>query len=415
MSDPCTSLINHFMNPPATVAIPTLQSSNFDDILGRPLTPDQHRILQEVINERAFEYSPSSFLVKQRKLQGVGFKPNEIQTIRSQLIRPRTRASLSAQVSVKVIEGSSSPLNARHLLQSRTTEMPYFIDSAGKVHVMPKPISASDDALGLIYKTSDGKAVIPLETGTFKFNPKTNQYVFRPNYIIDENLAQSLSQNYMDDVAPQSPGGNFSRSSAPLTAKTSAQTKIFNCMDILAAQQAGKGGLIDRVIAQNVTFAGAVAITELSSAGRLQTEQGRQVIMADLIGYNVGAVTAGIVYPWMTNANLSISEAFAGRIAVAAGLYEVQGKLYEGFISENPGEQAEKLSAFNKSYFLGTLPMYHYLDVFIQTELPKMIFSACLNNRGITQIVFGPRSVRIYERTGSIILYLSARDLVIGE
>ena len=183
------------------------------------------------------------------------------------------------------------------------------------------------------------------------------------------------------------------------------QARAVKCMDILSAQSNGKNFVLDRMIADNAVATGAILVGEASGAGRLNTEQGREVIAADLIGGNITGFLGGKIRRSLAVGQGSLMSSMVIRTGVGLEMIEVQKAVTGGVVQgDNSQKTAEDIAAFNRAHFIARLPVNHAVDQFMVKQLPIMLFNSCMKNPA-TSVFISPKAVRFYERLGSSVVY----------
>ena len=297
----------------------------------------------------------------------------------------------------------------------------YVVGGDGEHYLISGVHNFSDDVLWIAKNTSKNKEVASAgfmvrEAGSLTFNKATKKFEFNSQYgvSVPTEDAMALSKKieketgYKVEVKKVETGGK------------AAESKAYECLDVLSAQNSGKNFILNRIVPDNSVAIGGIAVGEALGAGRLQTESGRDVVTADLIGTNLGVVVGGYIGSKLVMSNSSFLTSLGTRAAVSMGMINVQKHVYEAVLSEDATERAEKIATFDQYHFGGRLMWNHMFDKFMvgntkgAFNLPNMIFKACQNNSRMKFLV-NPQSVRFIEKGASAAVYYGLRQSIIGE
>lgn len=300
-------------------------------------------------------------------------------------------------------EAPTQKLGKTTLQQTKAgKEINYFIDQDGGVHTFAKDSDFTPKNLFAV--RAEGKIHQVQEVGRIRYDSKAKKYVLEADESYLTPVQRQQSAKKMKDVVPEN-------------AASAAKQKMLTCLDILNKQNAGKGFVLDRLKAENLVTTSAIISTELLGAGRLQSQEGLEVVAADLIGGNLSTMAMAGVGKYLVVNNRGLGTAIGTRAVTSLGLIELQRGVYNAVLTdEDPKSNArsQELSTFNQIHFLARLPINHWIDEGLVKKLPQYLFESCQKGAKLN-VFWSPTSIRIYERYASAVIYYGARSAIIQE
>lgn len=381
---------------------------------GVSLTDEQAELVSRINKEKQADYYFASDLASDnKKLKKAGLKDEQINKLRASGVLNNSIVKLSAPTKVQV-----ENLHLRSLQRADTEALQkgekrsYVITQDGNLHITPNPVKMSDDTILISDNVAKGglpnrSAVI--ESGEMIYDSASNKYVFQPKHAVDVNTSQA--EGLLKDVTKVDPGAKVAKGKPPIG---TPQSQAANCLDILSAQSKGKNFVLDRLIGDNAVASAAIISTEMMGAGRFEDQRGQEVVMADLIGINMGSLVSSQLGKHLVLKNANLPTSLAARTGVGLTMIEAQKQIYQQVLTEDAVERSEDIANFDRAHFAGRLLINHHFDKFVMNSLPKMIFDSCQKNSKM-QVFISPRAVRLYERFGSSTIYYGARSAIIGE
>lgn len=383
-------------------------------VLGRFVSKKQMEALDQVNREAKEFYTPRDLVQQEKTLKAAGFSNEDIRKLRQKHLLARIATSRTAQAApdtAEVIQRKLRPIDRNffdEIGQSRR-EFHYVVDHQNQIFLVEGDRLGSDK-LWLIRDpdTQESPLHIVKESGTVS-KSESGEILFRPQYSIDATKmdAEEALKKLEDSHAP---GSRIARAST----LANEQAQVLNCMDILAKRTAMSSGIFDRMIADNMVVTSAFLVTELAGAKRMESVDGQQVILSDLIGTNINSVVSATLGSYLVSSNRSLPVSLLARTGTALGMIEVQRGVYKMVLDKDAEERADKIALFDQLYFMARLPVSHYTDKFIMKRLPEMLYDSCRKGSKLS-VFITPRSVRIMERYGMTIFYYGARSAIIGE
>lgn len=379
--------------------------------LGRSLKEKELASLNEVRGLAGTRsYTASEILAQDKHLMKSGFKQAEIERLRKENVLTNNFVSVKNGAPVgletqKISLREIATADVKNLKEGQ--KLQYVIDHEGGLFVNSEMTRFSPDKviMGLEGPAGHETSRIIREAGEITYGK--NGFVFKPVYGFDTTAVET--KKITSEMARLSPGEKVSH---PPTAQV-PQARAIKCLDILSSQTNGKNFVLNRMLADNVVTVGAIGVGEATGAGRMQTEKGREVIYADLIGSNITGYLGGKIGRNLALKNDGLMAAMTTRAGVGMGMVEIQKGVHETLVEGDSQQTAEDIASFNRAHFIARLPLNHAIDQFMVKQLPVMIFNSCLKNPG-TSVFISPTAVRFYERLGSNVIYYGARQAVIG-
>jgi len=296
----------------------------------------------------------------------------------------------------------------------------YVVDGADEVRLIREWPQFTEDALWFLKDVSDGeanKSTLVKESGEFTYDPETKGFRLKPDYSIE--LTEAEAKASLDHVSEKT-SIQFERQGK----KKNSKKKLLDCLAILAANQAGKSFLFDRIIAENVVMGSVILVQDALGAGRLSTKTGRDRVVADFAVNNASTMISSPIYSKLLINDQGLALQLGTRAAVGMGLIEGQRQMYKFILPGNAKKDKEKdkekndyvdrLTRFNQIHFLAKIPINHYLDKQILQTLPMKLVGACQRGAKL-KVLVSPRAIRIYERFGSTMIYYGLKNAIVDD
>jgi len=421
----CQDEVYELMSSAASNSVKSATKSVVETVLGQSVNDKKFKALQRAVNDGSQEIYTASTVAKQEKtLAKAGFSKSEITSLRKSGVLPNSTVQIAKEVPEKL---ESVSLDMRKISVEDTRRMKngeklnYVIGEDGEPYVLNKAHDFSDDTVWL---AQAGKATgksdevggnfIVREAGTLSYNKATKKFEFNTRYGMgaSEKEVQELTNKVSKET------GQRIELSNPKAAKS--ETKTYECLDILSAQNSGKNFILNRFVPDNSIALAGIAVGEGLGAGRLQTEQGRQVVAADMIGTNVNVIIGGYIGSKLALGKANLPTALGTRAAVAMGMIDVQKNIYQSVLTTSADERADKIATFDQYHFAGRLAWNHMFEKFLvgntssNFNLPNMIYKACQNDSKM-KVLINPQTVRFIEKGASAAVYYGLRKSIINE
>lgn len=383
-------------------------------VLQRELTKKEREALAAAKKiAKDFEYTPAEVTAQNRLLKKAGYSKEEMDLLRQgSVLRNKQLADEASTLPLRaeVVELNLTKVDRKTLaVISEGKPVNYVVDSNGEIYLVPSSANLSEGTLWLV-RNSDSPDELHMirEAGTLQHQGKSG-YLFRPAFSLD-----STSKEVEEQLAKFEGSADGAKAIRRQALASEEQQKVLSCMDLLTNRNSMKSAVFDRMLADNLVLTSAIATSELAGANRFGTSDGRQVVLADIIGANVNSILGGMLGKHLVSRNAGFVTSMATRTAMAMGMIEVQKQIYQQVLENKAEERSETIANFDRLYFFARLPVAHYTDKFIMKQLPELLFDACKRDSKIT-LVITPRSVRIVERFASTFLYYGVRSAIIQE
>lgn len=396
----------------AVASTPSSIKSSLARNSGVQLTDDQAAVVSKMSQNNKDLYSAGDIAKENQELKKAGLDSEQINKLRASGVLGKSLTHASpTKVDVQT-------LGLRSLDKSDITGLKkgekrnYVITQNGQMQISPEAVKMSDDTILVSNEVASNglpnrSAVI--ETGELFFDSTKKQYFFQPKHAVDVSTDETAI--LLERVNSLDPGSKVLKGAPPPNTPVS---KAIECLDVLSAQNKGKNFVLDRVIADNAVTTTAILNSELMGAGRLSEQKGQEVVIADLIGTNINSIIGASIGKHLVTKDMSLATSLGTRAGVGLSMIELQKQVYQQVLTDDAKERSETIANFDRAHFGARLFVNHYFDKFVVNTLPKIIFESCQKNSKM-QIFVGPRAIRLYERTGSAMLYYGARDAIIGE
>lgn len=394
--------------------------------LRRNLSANEAAALKESLKQgRKDIYTANDVAAQDRILKKAKYSEEEIATLRRENVLTNSVVRINGELprEIKVLDLKTHRLaekDVEHLQQEKN--LWYIKDAHGDVHISEVRPDVVDDAIHIIKSgagVDSGAAkannIVASEIGQLSYSKKTKQFQFNPSYGI--GIPPRSSQELAAQFGKL---GGKDAQVVQLTNKKIPQTKAYDCLDILSAQTAGKNMILNRLISDNVVTIGGIGIGEALGNGRTKTQEGREIIAADLIGTNINVFVSGYIGSKLVLNNADFIAAVGTRAAVGMGMIEIQKNVYENTLSSKPQERAEKIAQFDQAYSAGKLVWNQAFEKALvggwgqKFNIPNMIFNACQSNSKM-KVLINPLSIRFMERGAFAGIYYGTRMAVVNE
>lgn len=417
----CQDDLVTFFNRNSERAVPSLKKIEVEAALKSSLSDRKFKALQQSLKLTGKEiYTPGDIVAQNNILKKGGFSPAEITELRKSKILPDTAVQIQKELPSKIasIEVEARSIGVDDIQRLKAGEKLNYIVTNDQHFVVKTAPALADDTVFLAKGTKNSEVTtgsMVSEAGQISYNPTTKKFEFNKNYGISasdkdlKELAGKVSRETGETIEIKPSGG----------AKTAA-SKTYDCLDILSAQSSGKNFILNRIVPDNAIGIAGIAVGEALGANRLNTDQGREVIAADLIGTNINVLVGGYIGSKLVLSNASFLSALGTRAAVSMGMIEVQKNVYENMLTTSSNERAEKIATFDQYHFAARLGWNHMFEKFLvgntssKFNLPNMIFKACQNNSKMKLLV-NPQTVRFVEKGASAAVYYGLRKSIINE
>lgn len=387
-------------------------------VLGRNLSATQAKALQNAAQiTKSDVYTSSEVLAQDAMLKKAGLTKNEIAALRRKGVLGNSVLKLDkgAPTGFDVRQYEMHPLGSADVAKlSAGTKLNYLLGEDGSIYVTIEELNMPSDKLVIAAQASGkalhgGNSVLVHEAGELRFDSVGRKFTFRPTYGFDSSEIET--NELINNVTTNNPGLRVTYQANPKIPRSRA----VQCLDILSAQSAGRNFLLDRLISDNLVMTSAIIGSEMAGAHRLDNEHGQRVVVADIIGNNIGSSFASVIGKNLVLKNSNFATSMAVRSGMGLGMIDIQKDVHKIVLNEQGQDHtAEDIAAFNRVHFFARLPLNHYIDQFFVKTLPNLIFDTCQTSPTKTLLI-SPRSMRIYERYSSSILYYGLRGAIIGQ
>lgn len=389
-----------------------------ESAIGKPLKKEQSEALEQVLRKTAGDnYMASDILAQTKILAKAGFYPEDIALLRKRNILGNTVIQLpkTAPTGFKIEKLALQELDSKKLkeIKNGSQKYNYIVAENGEIHVTTEKLDFPKDKLIIAgNKTSvTGQPDIPLlvrEAGELSFDKKAKGVVFKPTHSFESNeLASKALTDKVKDLDPAIKAQVLQPSKAPAS-------KVLKCLDIVSSQSNGKNFLLNRMIADNAVAVSAITTSEMMGAGRMNTEEGRKLLIGDLVGGNANTILGSVVGLKIVKKDLNWYQSLGARAGMGYSGVQVQKAFHQSMVSQESSEAVNAIANFNTAHFIARLPINHYFDKFVVNQLPNMIFNACQRNPALA-VAISPVSIRMYERYASSVIYYGLREPLVGQ
>lgn len=353
-------------------------------------------------------YTPSEIVQQDKLLKRAGMSQEEIARLRKNEILGNWVVEWKGAVptSLKKIAVPFARFDKNTIKELKNGKSMYFvIDENDNLLVSRTKLSLDHSSLWTLPDANGGRLI--KEAGEIKFDDVSKEMKLNPEYGMD-----------LSDSEAAIASGKIKALNGDIAAKESLQglqkSKVLNCLDIMKGRQTGKNFVLSRLASDNIVMTGAILASEGMGANRLGTQGGREVLTADMVGTNAAIAINATLGKYLILRDKGLGIAFLSRTATNLGLIQAQRELYENTLTDDAHARANKLAGFDTGYMLLRIPTHHFFDRYIMNKLPLYLFNACQKDNSL-RVLVSPTMVRIYERTGSAILYYATRKSVIAE
>ncbi len=359
-----------------------------------------------------------------RRLTGAGLTLAQINALRRAGVLSNTLIEPVVPVTAKKVSVQSAKLarldsktfkegepvrNWRGKLVQEGRSYTYVVDQNDQIYVTSDTLKTGADRQLVLQNTGQDsaipKTIFVKETGTLAYNPKTKSWAQKTVYSAD------LAQEEIDDIARTFRKKGIRIQNARRSRQN--QAKVLRCTDIMNANKRGDAYFWDMVLWDNVTMAGTMVAFEAMGDHRLLNTERLPVVALDFGVENASLLISTPINKLTGSETLNALVPFGLRMTVAALLTEAQAETMKAVMGEEADERAERLRTFNRIY-LSKYLLNHALDHMVMKNLPTYLFDKCMSG-SILSVVLSPGAIRLYERTGSSVLYFGARKLITGE
>lgn len=394
------------------------KSRQAEEAIGRPISLKLKKGLEEALSVPANPelYTPAEVIKQNQILKKFGYSEEDIAALRRKHVLANSviETAEGAPTGVEILKLSMQRMTSKDLDTVRKGKKLYYIVGQDETLYVSEtlPKLPTDKIAVVVSKNSEaaasGTSTLIRESGEVVFDEVRQTYAFRPKYGFDTSKAEM--REVLDNVSAVSPG---LRTAYEANSAVS-HSQVIKCLDILSAQSKGKNFVLDRFITDNMVTTGAILVNEARGDGRLDTDEGRRVVAADIIGGNIATTFGSIVGKHLVLTNATLSMSMAMRTGLGMGMVEMQKGVHDAVLEGNTeNSTAEDIAAFNRLHFMARLPINHYLDEFFIKTLPHMIFNSCQRSPTMSVLV-SPRSIRLFERYASATIYYGLRNNIVG-
>lgn len=378
-------------------------------VLGKTLNRDQQRALKQAIDDTPLDaYLATEIEEQSRKLRAVGFSDEDLLKLRKQSVLTNSKLVIPKGSPVGIVQRTVNlaEFDSKALREiQRGKKLNYIASESGEIYLTSDKLDVPKDQLALISGAAKGSgSFLAREMGELGYDSSKRTVIFRPSHGFEKNeLASKAMTNKISELAPGTKAVVASDSLKVPAAR------LMKCLDIMSAQQNGKNFVLDRVFAENLVLTTAVVGGEIAGAGRLETHEGRMVVAGDIIGTTISTALGARIGKELALRETSFTTSIGVRAGFGLGMIEMQKQVHKQVLPSSEEQLAEDLATFNQAHFFARLPVNHYFDKFLVSQLPGMVFNACQRNPALAVMV-SPRAIRLYERYGSAVLYYGLRN-----
>ena len=284
----------------------------------------------------------------------------------------------------------------------------YIIDQNDQVWILPEGSSLSLQSINFVHNSAHPGAepFLVKGSGSLVRDPKTNGFSLKAQNGLA--LTDEEASRVLDSVRKTNPGIQLSRDGIP-------QAKVLSCLDIHKDHVSGTHFVRDQLFAGNLVTGTVILYEESKGAGRLESSQGFRVIMADIIGNNVGSLAYGVLAQKLHVHGVGNSLNTAARLALGTGLTVAQNGLYRSILNEEkPEERANKIMGYDLGFLAARTPIALATDQIMLNRLPDLYYNACLRDSS-AKLIVSPTVIRIAERAAWTWIYYRGRELAVQE
>ncbi len=379
----------------------------------RTFNDSEINVFKKFSSRKMENYTLNDLKEIRRELRGSGFTKEEIETLEHANLLPKSAihfdSPIPTKVSIKEVEYLKIDSGLIKEIKNGT-KVTYVVDSSGSLKLSKNFSELEKNSIWYSKEKNAGNSELALvkEMGVLSYDSTRKLFSLKPQYSID---VSSIEKKEIADQVKQI--FNVNKVNLLDDARFTG-SKALDCLELMSAQSHGKNFILDRFISDNAVLATAVISSEYLGANRLNNKDGIDVVKADFIGTNINAALNASLGRHLVINNAGAITSLAARSATAMGMIELQRNVYNQVLENNAEERASNIANFDRAHFVGRLFINHSFDKFLVNKLPEIVYNACKKNSK-TKIFISPRSVRIYERFGSAMLYYGLRKMVVSE
>lgn len=267
-------------------------------------------------------------------------------------------------------------------------------------------------------------------SGKFSFE-KTAQET-KGTFITQRTYGAELSQNEINQFSKEIEDilKNDSKLSKTLRLKKPLSTaKVIKCSEAFQTNNSKKF-VSAKLITSITLLTGGIIIQNPQRFDALLTQLGLEekdperdydgdMLLTDYLTTGVNSLYQGIAgyhisakgLQFLQSRGMSrLGSSLLARGGVSLSSIGMQTLLYSTLTDNN----AKGVGLYNIGYSTFSIVKSHYFDDFLVHKLPEIVSDACLKNPAL-KIILGQRSIRLGEGLASTWLYLTGRDLIVGE
>ncbi len=415
--EPCIKSVEKILQP-AVDSRRTLTDplKNTESALNRKLNSKEQEALKQASSdsEAALAYTSEQVVQQNKALKKAGFSENEITKLRNNGILGNSVISYAngSPVGVEVLAAPFKPLASKSLRELNEGKvLQYLVGEDGKIYVAKVLVNnlPSNKVLVATSKVDNADTLtVVREAGNLRYNSELKTYIFEPSYGFDTSKVEV--KEIIDNISALNPGSSVKYAAS----SNIPASRVLNCLEIASAQSKGKNFVLDRLLTDNLITTTAIVGSEVYGAGRLNTEHGRQVVIADLLGGNINNLIGSQISKHLVLKNTNLLTSMITRTGMGLSMIELQKQVHKSAVQEESSKTAEEIANFNRAHFFARLPINHAVDNFMIHNLPGLVFDRCQKNPALS-VLISPRSVRLYERVGSTVIYYGLRQAIVGQ
>lgn len=290
-------------------------------------------------------------------------------------------------------------------------KLKYIVNQNGELWILDKSVQEDFSQGSLLMVQNKNlpttNPFLATEYGELEYSKNTKSITMSPKFDI------GLSAEEHDALVS---AVKASEKTEPVSRKSSGvpKTKVMQCTDVLNQQSNGSNFVRSKLFADNMVATTAIITSEAMGAGRMKTEKGRDVVLADLIGTNYSSLIGGYVGKTLVLKGVGRLGDTAARAATAGTLITIQNGVYREVLQDDASKRANAISTFDAAHFAIRLPINRMVDNFILNKVPTLFFNACLVDSK-AKLFISPTAIRLYERYGSTVIYYGLRKAIVNE
>lgn len=330
------------------------------------------------------------------------------------LARVQTARAQSIPTHIETRAIHLQPLTAEDLKQARAgTRVPYLVDQNNRLWRIPENEALPADRLIIVgnARSPDESPRLVMESGTLIYDADTRRlrlHTTRDLGLSEDERAQVVAE--FNALSPPSLKSRIAREPS----RSAAKETVVNCLEAAQSQAQGRNLIRDQLISSNLIMGTVVTFEEVRGAGRLNTPEGRGVLLGDWIGANVNAVVYGALGS-LSVLGVSKSVDLTTRLATGVVLTAGQNIVYRQTVPDSSAEErANQIMKFDYGYMAVRTPIALGVDHVMLNHVPDAYFNACARDSRAKLIVH-PTMIRIVERIGTTLTYYRARQALINE